>query len=416
MDVILGAGIAGLGAYAANNNREIFEAEDSAGGLCDGFAINGFRFDKAVHLSFTNIPIVRERFDKIKQFNHHPVPYSWYHEKWLKHPAQNNLFPCSADEKVQAIKSFIERNTNVEADNFEAWNRCKYGEYLYENLFKPYNEKYWCVKLDELGVEWIGNRIYQPTLEEVLYGSYTSDTPNTYYAKEMRYPEHGGYRDFIAPIIEDAERKGKIHYGKKVERISVGEKSIYFQDGDKVTYDKLMSSIPLSEMINIVDDTPQHLIEKVKTLEWSSVVLVSIGLNKPIDTSRMWVYIYDTDIMAARAYFPSTKSKNNVPEGSSSIQFEIYFNAKKNAPAKEKCIQNCIYALEKMGLATAQEILFSDYRILKYGNVIFKKGTEEKAQELTNYYRDKGIHCIGRFGEWKYLWSDQSFMSGYCSV
>ena len=90
-----------------------------------------------------------------------------------------------------------------------------YGEFLYENLFKLYNEKYWQTELDRMGVEWVGNRFYQPSIDEVLYGSYTDETPNVYYASEMRYPKKGGYFEFIRSIAEDAEKQNKLHFNKK---------------------------------------------------------------------------------------------------------------------------------------------------------------------------------------------------------
>ncbi len=58
-----------------------------------------------------------------------------------------------------------------------------------------------------MGIQWIGNRVYQPSLKEVLYGSYTDKTPNTYYAKEMRYPKENGYYGFWKNIVSDADAK-----------------------------------------------------------------------------------------------------------------------------------------------------------------------------------------------------------------
>jgi len=57
--------------------------------------------------------------------------------------------------------------------------------------------------------------------------------------------------------------------------------------------------------------------------------------------------------------------------------------------------------------------LFTDVRHLKYGNVVFFNGMEEKRDYIKDYYQKLNIHLIGRFGEWDYLWSNQSFMSGY---
>lgn len=413
MNIILGAGIAGLGAYCADNSSYIFEQAPKAGGLCANFAINGFLFDKAVHLSFTNDSFVRSYFDRVKHYSHHPIPYSWYHEQWLQHPAQNNLYPISVEEKVAAVKGFMEREAKNNPSNFEDWTRSQYGEWLYENLFRPYNEKYWCTDLKKMGIDWIQNRIYRPSVDEVLYGSYTFETPNTYYAKEMRYPHTGGYEAFLTPVIQQAERNHHIQYNKKAVWIDIGRKEIKFADGEIVNYEQLFSSIPLTDIFQMLTVCPETVKEEAAKLEYTSLSLVSVGFRKNIHLDKMWFYIYDRDIMAARAYMPSVKSPQNAPTGKSSIQFEIYFHPRKGAPERDICIENCIYALEKMKIADKEDILFTDYRILPYGNIIFKKDTVKTSKRLTDWLRTNGITPIGRFGEWKYLWSDQAFLSGY---
>lgn len=58
---ILGAGISGISAayHLGLNGKHcvIFEKSDDWGGLCGNFNINGFRFDKFVHLSLLMILI-----------------------------------------------------------------------------------------------------------------------------------------------------------------------------------------------------------------------------------------------------------------------------------------------------------------------------------------------------------------------
>lgn len=46
MNIALGAGIAGLGAYYANNEIALFESSNQIGGLCSGFEVDGYHFDK----------------------------------------------------------------------------------------------------------------------------------------------------------------------------------------------------------------------------------------------------------------------------------------------------------------------------------------------------------------------------------
>lgn len=409
--IILGSGIAGLGAWDADNSAEIYEASSQAGGLCRGFEIDGFYFDQAVHFSFTKDKTVRDVFDKVEQYYHHPFPYNWYKETWLRHPAQNNLFHFPPQFKIDAVKGFIERKGRENVTDFKEWLIGGYGEFLYDNLFRLYNEKYWQADLAEMGVDWIGNRIYQPDIDEVLYGSYTDETPNVYYASEMRYPQKGGYYAFFKEIADRAEKQGKLHFNKKAVRIDPVAKKVYFSDGTSVEYDKLISSVPLPEMVKIIDNAPRGIQEKSAELEHTGVALVSIGMKKT-DFEKFWFYIYDTDIMSARAYMPSLKSPFNVPEGYSSIQFEIYFNSKAQPPVEKDAVENTLYALEKLGIAKRSDVLFTDYRIMPYGNVILLKSTEKNTPVITNWVKSQGIIPIGRFGEWNYLWSDQAFLSG----
>ena len=420
MDVILGAGPAGLGAYLANPKASIYEKNNKVGGLCSSFTINTtegeFVFDNAVHLSFAKDDFVRNIFDETPYFTHYPVPYSWYTEKWLQHPAQNNMYPLTAEEKTAAIVSFVGRKRNDNVDNFKDWMTQQYGEYLYEKLFKLYNEKYWCFDLGEIGVEWIGNRLYQPSLEEVLYGSYTDKTPNTYYAKEMRYPKEGGYGSFFQNIAKNADNNNQIKYEKTVKKIDVNDKIIMFSDNSEIKYDKCYSSIPMPEIIKVIDDVPSDIKEKSEDLEWTNMALCSIAFNKTVEMPNIWFYIYDMDIMSPRAYSPSLKSSNNVPQGKSSIQFELYSNRNGRLPSKEDAINNCIYALEKMGIATKEDILYIDYRKIDYANVVFKKDTTLIAEVIRKWLSNHGIESIGRFGRWEYLWSDQAFLSGYHTV
>lgn len=57
----------------------------------------------------------------------------------------------------------------------------------------PYTKKYWMTEAKDLETRWMGSRegsrLYQPSVEEVIQGCNTTETPVTYYSKEMRYPQ-----------------------------------------------------------------------------------------------------------------------------------------------------------------------------------------------------------------------------------
>lgn len=161
-NLVLGAGIAGLAAGYKLQEREreylIIEKDSSYGGLCGNFQIDGFLFDKFVHLSFTNIDFVRNLFDKVQQYKHKPHAENYYHGIWLKHPAQNNLYPLDDNEKKLILKSMLRRKTTISDKdniNYEAWLKYQFGDYFSENFSMKYTKKYWGVEAKELETKWI---------------------------------------------------------------------------------------------------------------------------------------------------------------------------------------------------------------------------------------------------------------------
>lgn len=412
---ILGAGIAGLGAALSarelGRSAVIFETRDSAGGLLDNFEIDGFRFDRAVHLSFATEEKVRAIFDRTPYITHPADSYCFDQQYWLKHPVQNNLYPLPAAEKVTLIESFLQRSDELAGHDYESWLRHQYGDAIAERYPIRYTRKYWGTEAAQLSTSWIGNRMRRAELGEILFGAFTAETPNTYYTKEMRYPEKGGYKAFIQPLIDAAE----IRLQHEATLIDIENKLIHFGNGHTVQYQQLVSTLPLPMIIQMIMNVPEEIVEAAQSLQATSVDLVSVGFKRKL-VKDLWFYIYDEDILASRAYSPSVKSPDNAPAGCSSLQFEIYTRGAGARRDSETLLENTRHALQKMGIANQDDILFMDHRWLEYGNVIFDQGMEAKRNAVRDYLKMQGVASCGRFGEWDYLWSNQSLISGYGAI
>ena len=411
-NIVLGGGVSGLAAaYAARQHgREatIFEARSRAGGLLDNFTVDGFRFDTAVHLSFATEPEVRKIFDQTPYHTHQPESLNWDKERWLRHPVQNNMHPLPAEEKVELLTGLSERQP-IEINNYEDWLIYQYGKPIAERWPLVYTEKYWTVPASHLGTDWIGQRVRAADFREVLRGAFTSDTPNVFYAKEMRYPKAGGYRAFIEPMLDGAD----VIYDHRVEHVHTQEKRVRFTNGAEVGYENLVSTLPLPRLVEMMPQAPDDVRTAAASLFATEIDLISVGFNKPNVSPSLWFYIYDRDILASRAYSPNWKSPENAPEGCSSLQFEIY-SSPRNPQTRtvEELKENTVQALKTMRLAEDEDILFVEHRRLPYGNVVFDVGMEARRDVVRAWLEGCGIHLAGRFGEWGYLWSNQSTLSG----
>jgi len=413
--IVLGAGIAGISAcyHAQQKGYDVtcYEAENEMGGLVANFSINGFRFDKAIHLSFTDDKYVRSFFDKITYISHKPDSYCLDKRVWLKHPIQNNLYSLPLSEKVTHIKSFIDRPSK-EPVNYAEWLEHQYGESIANTYPKKYTEKYWGVNANKLSMSWIGNRMRRANIDEILQGALEERKDNHYYAKEMRYPKKGGYFEFVREIAEQCN----IECNKLATQISLDDKLVTFSDGSSIQYSNLISSLPLPKLCSIIESCPAEVLEAANSLLWTSVDLISVGFNKEHVPPYLWFYIYDEENLAARAYSPSWKSSDNAPKGCSSLQFEVYNLSTSNRLCPDKLVENIKTNLLEMNICTEKEIEFLHHKHLPFGNVVFDHNMEERRQVVLDYLDSVNIKTCGRFGEWDYFWSDQSFMSGKNAV
>ena len=407
--IILGSGIAGLAAdHYLNDESIILEKENFCGGLCHSFSEKGFIFDTFIHLSFTNEKEVIELFSKsTNNVIHNPRAYNYYRGHWIKHPVQNNIFSLTTEEKVNIIEGFINRKESV-CDNYEEWLRNQFGDYFAEKFPLVYTKKYWTVEAKELETKWIGKRLYQPPIREVIKGSFEEDLVNRYYAKEMRYPCKGGYQQYLNTIINEKN----IKLNSRVIEIDPREKVVKTINGEEYRYNNLISTIPLPELCKIIKGIPTKIVEAANKLNYTSGFIVSLGFKKSDIPQHLWFYIYDEDILAARVYSPNLKSKDNVPEGCSSIQAEIFFANDEEVLASEIVLENTIKKLSQLYSFTRDEIFVSDIRFEKYANIIFDYNIYKNRKIVLDYLDSIGIKSIGRFGKWEYFWTHQAFLDG----
>lgn len=414
-NVILGAGIAGISAgYHLKQkgiDSVIYEKDNDWGGLCGNFTIDGFRFDRFVHFSFATDENDKSLFAaSTGMIEHIPFPSNYYKGFWLRHPAQNNLAPLPIQEKVDIITDFVNRPQKDISNivTYDEWLRVQYGNYFAEHFPFVYTKKYWGVSADKLETKWVGVRMYTPDLRQVLQGSYSTQDECFYFAKKMLYPKKGGFKSILNKCREGLD----IRLNHKVIEINAQDKIITFANGNSITYERLISTLPLPEIINMLPDVPQEIKQAVDDLHWTCGYQVSLGFNRPDIAKYLWFYIYDQDILSARVYSPSLKSSDNVPEGCSSLQAEIFFDCKTKILDKKEVLENTISKFIEMGLFKKEDLIVQDIRFEPYANITFVPSIYKNRQIIIDYLKTLGIESIGRFGKWDYKWTHQAFADG----
>jgi protoporphyrinogen oxidase len=144
-------------------------------------------------------------------------------------------------------------------------------------------------------------------------------------------------------------------------------------------------------------------------------VIVNLVVDRADLIDAHWTYIYDRDVFFTRLSTPHLQSPHNVPPGCGSIQAECYYSGKYRPldRAPDECIAPVIRDLRRIGvLRETDRILFQNTMHLRHANVIFDLERAEAVAIVHRYLDELGIAYCGRYGDWAYSWTDESFLSG----
>ena len=418
--VVLGSGMAGFGASFRLNAEGIrpvvYDKNSYYGGHTASFSDkHGFLFDQGPHISFTKDPRMQDLFAGYVEQKYESVQIN-LNNYWrgirITHPVQLHLNALPKDLIVEIIADFVKEHTvERKIANYEDWLVASYGRKFAELFPMTYTRKYHLTSASNMGTDWLGPRMYRPSLEELLRGALAPWTPDLHYITNFRYPSQGGFNSYLRPLPNIAD----IKLEHQVVALDAKHKTLSFSNGFTTTYDALISSVALPDLLPMIADTPRDIVEASQRLASSTCVLVNVGVNRANLSQSQMTYFYDEDICFTRISFPHMLSTTNAPPGCGSIQAEVYFSSKYRplSQGPEELIEPVISDLRRSGtLREDDTILTSHAQVVRHANVIFDLERAAALQTVHGYLDDIGIDYCGRYGDWGYLWTDESFISG----
>ena len=416
--VILGSGMAGLGAarclHAEGLASTVYDKNPYPGGHTTSHRVGGFTFDEGPHVSFTRNERIRQLFSDSIGGDYQSVTASinnYWQGHWVRHPAITNLHSLPPELVVQIIRDFIDRPGAPEVRNYADWLNASYGETFARTFPMQYTRKYHTTPAENMSTEWVGPRLYQASLEEVLLGAVSPAAQKVHYVQDYRYPTHGGFAGYVRGLVGGL----RIELNHTVTRIDPRRRTVDFGNGAVTEYDALISSLPLPELIRRVAGAPREVLEAAETLACTSVVLVNLGIDRADVSNASWTYFYDEDLPFSRVSFPHVYSPNVVPSGASAIQAEVYFSRKYRplTQSPESLIDDVVDGLVRCGLLRPDDrILLRHAQLIPYANVIFDLDRAAALRVVHGYLEEIGVAPVGRYGEWGYLWTDEAYLSG----
>jgi len=419
--VVLGSGMAGFGAahrlHSEGVTPVLYDKNSYYGGHTASFRNDqGFLFDIGPHISFTKDTRIQELFaDSVEQQYETLQIFlnNYWRGYWPQHPVQVHLHGLPEDVVIKVIKDFVDESQAPERTihNYADWLYASLGKSFAELFPMQYTRKYHTTTADNMSTDWLGPRIYRPTLEEVLRGAISPAAPHVHYITHFRYPTQGGFISYLRKFLP----MGNLRLNHQLVSIDPKARQLKFSNGHTTQYDGLVSSVALPDLIRMIEGAPAEVVEASQRLACSTCVLVNVGVNRGDLSKAHMTYFYDEDICFTRLGFPHMLSATNAPDGTGNIQAEVYFSEKyKPLTGKpEDWIEPVIRDLRRCGILREEDkVLSSAAMLLRYANIIFDLDRASALKTVHGYLDELGIAYCGRYGDWGYMWTDESFISG----
>jgi protoporphyrinogen oxidase len=413
--------MAGFGAayrlHAEGITPVMYDKNNYYGGHTASFrSDSGFSFDVGPHISFTKDPRIQEIFADSVEQQYETIQISlnnYWRGYWPLHPVQVHLHGLPEDVVLKVISDFVAESQAPErpVKNYADWLLASFGRTFAELFPMQYTRKYHLTTAENMSTDWLGPRIYRPSLEEVLRGALSPSAPHVHYITHFRYPSNGGFVSYLNKFVP----LGNLRLSNELVSIDPRSRQLTFSNGHVTGYDALVSSVPLPDLIRMIDGAPADVLEASQRLACSTCVLVNLGISREDLSRSHMTYFYDEDICFTRLGFPHMLSKSNVPPGTGSIQAEVYFSDKYKplTGSAEDWIDPVIKDLRRCGILRDDDrILSRGASLLRYANIIFDLDRAAALKTTHGYLDDLGIAYCGRYGDWGYMWTDESFKSG----
>jgi len=412
--IILGGGLAGLGAARSIPGSVMYEAKDHAGGHCYSRRQHGIYFDEGAHICHAK----DEQWKKDIFANAGDVitiPQSkvsnWWHGHWLTYPVQNHLRNLPGELRDRALGEILAAQSapaQTPPPNYDAWCRSQYGNFLTDQFYREYTEKYWRTRMLDMDIDWLAGRLLPSQLERIKAGAFGEVDEKQSVFSSFHYPARGGFFAFFEKFYRDVD----VRTGFRCSGVSVREKIITFENGQRITFDTMISTIPLNDLIRAMgSEAPDSIQRDANTLRHTRMLGVNMVVKKPQLVPHHWFYIYDADIDVSRVKVMSNIIPESMPQGRTVLQTEIFRRDDEMLdiePLKRKAVQD----MGRILGFTTDDVEAVDHIDVTHSYTIPTLGRQAAVDRISGWLEGKGIITAGLYGKWKYVWSDQAYQGG----
>ena len=412
--VIIGAGPTGLGAgyrlqELGYQNWDILEANDYVGGLATSFTDDaGFTYDIGGHVMFSHYQYYDDLVDKLMGGDFTELNReAWVgmEGRFVAYPFQNNIRSLDPETVLECVLGLVEaQRAQHSPENFAEWVQAVFGAGMAKHFMIPYNFKVWATPAELMNHVWIGERVsvvdVEAVLRNVILGQdQVSWGPNN----TFKYPLRGGTGFLYEGLRTYVEHK--LHLETPVASVDPVAKVVTTADGRTWPYDVLLNTMPLNKLVGCLDSAPDAVRSATEGLHWSGSHIVGVGVDRPAESTKNWIYFPEPDVPFYRVTYLSNYSPYITP-GPDQTLFLTETSRSPHKPEPEAdIVERVVDGLIATGLMTEsdRELILTTWLCSPDMSYPVPSVTRDAALGVIQpWLRSQDIWSRGRFGAWLY--------------
>lgn len=347
----------------------IYEASDHAGGICTSYVKDGFQFSHGgPHFLFGQGPGLNY-IKTLVPVNQHERRAGVYFNHTFPYP-----FQTAAEQPI-----------SVNPGTLKEWLWQKFSRESCNLFFNPFNQKYTAglydevIQADEFKSPPAGSQGFVATFGDPVGG--------------------------LSAIVEKMAAKCTIHYNKQAVEIRPANRQVVFQDGSTETYEKLVSTIPLGQLLWMCGKQDIEL-------PYTSVLVLNIGAEPDVNTPKEhWLYVPFCKTNFHRLCFYSNVDASKAPEGKVGLAVEMAFlpDFAYEDFDIDFIIDQVVRELQSWRMIGKVITVDPTYVRTAY---TWLRAKEDRANALA-WLKERDIISTGRYGKWAFQGMCDSIKDGF---
>ncbi|HEX9970098.1 MAG TPA: FAD-dependent oxidoreductase [Acidimicrobiales bacterium] len=413
--VVIGAGPTGLGAgyrlqELGYDDWVILEANDYVGGLATSFTDEaGFTYDIGGHVMFSHYGYYDELVDKLMGDEYTELnreAWVWMEDRFIPYPFQNNIRDLEPQTVYECLTGLIDAQKveHAQPTNFKEWVDQVFGAGIAKHFMFPYNFKVWATPAELMNYVWIGERVAVVDVNAILKNVVLREDNKSWGPNNtFKYPLRGGTGHLYAGLrtyVED-----KLHLNTAVASIDPVAKEVRTTDGRVFPYDVLLNTMPLNKLVGGMESVPDAVRQAVDGLHWSGSHIVGVGIDRPAETTKNWIYFPEPEV----PFYRITYLSNYSPYMTASPDQTLFLTETSRSPHKPEdestIVDRVIDGLVKTKLmdeSDRDKVVTTWLCSPDMSYPVPSVTRDASLGTIQPWLRSQGIWSRGRFGAWLY--------------